>query len=70
MIKKYIDLLEEMWIDYMQNGKVNPASGIFLGKNLFSYKDTQDVILTPNNPLDNMSDDESRKRLTEAIPEE
>lgn len=70
MIKKYVDLLEEMWIDYMQNGKVNPASGIFLGKNLFSYKDTQDVILTPNNPLDNMSDDESRKRLTEAIPEE
>lgn len=51
VIKKAIDLLEELWIDYMQNGKVNPASGIFLGKNMFGYKDTQDVVVTPNRPM-------------------
>lgn len=51
LIKKAIDVLEELWLDYMLNGKVNPGSGIFIGKNLFGYKDVQDVVLTPNQPL-------------------
>ena len=25
LIKKAIDILEELWVDYMQNGKINPA---------------------------------------------
>ena len=45
-------MLEELWVEYMQNGKINPASGIFLGKNMFQYKDTQDLVVTPNSPLD------------------
>ena len=32
----------------MQNGKVNPVSGIFLGKNNFGYKDQQEYVVTPN----------------------
>ena len=67
VIKKAIDILEELWVDYMQNGKVNPASGIFLGKNMFGYKDQQDVVLTPNNPLGETVD---RKQLEAAIVEE
>ncbi len=51
LIQKAVRILEEMWVDYLQNGKVNPASGIFLGKNLFGYKDSQDVVITPNNPI-------------------
>lgn len=51
VIRKAIDILEEIWVDYMQNGKINPASGIFLAKNMFQYKDVQDVVLTPNQPL-------------------
>ena len=35
----------------MQNGKINPVSGIFLMKNNFGYADKQEVVLTPNNPL-------------------
>lgn len=42
-------VLEELWEDYMMNGKINPVSGIFLGKNLFgSYSDKQELVLTPN----------------------
>ena len=41
-------VLEELWEDYMLNGKVNPVAGIFLGKNLFQYKDQQEYVLTPN----------------------
>jgi hypothetical protein len=40
--------LEELWEDYMLNGKVNPVAGIFLGKNLFQYRDQQEYVLTPN----------------------
>ena len=32
----------------MQNGKITPVSGIFLGKNNFGYKDQQEYVLTPN----------------------
>lgn len=42
------DTLEEMWENYMQNGKINPVSGIFLGKNNFGYADKQEYVLTPN----------------------
>ena len=47
VIKKAVDILEELWVDYMQNGKVNPASAIFLGKNMFGYKDVQDLTIQP-----------------------
>ena len=41
-------LLEELWENYMQNGKINPVSGIFLGKNNFGYQDKQEHVITPN----------------------
>lgn len=40
--------LEELWENYMQNGKINPVSGIFLGKNNFNYSDKQEYVVTPN----------------------
>ena len=49
-IKKAYDFLGNLWENYMQNGKINPVSGIFLGKNNFGYQDKQDVVITPNNP--------------------
>jgi hypothetical protein len=42
------DVLEALWEDYMLNGKINPVSGIFLGKNNFGYQDKQEYVLTPN----------------------
>ena len=42
------DILEALWEDYMMNGKINPVSGIFLGKNNFGYQDKQEYVLTPN----------------------
>ena len=47
IIRAY-DLLEELWENYMQNGKINPVSGIFLGKNNFGYQDKQEYVVTPN----------------------
>lgn len=68
VIKKAVNLLENLWVDYMQNGKINPASGIFLAKNMFGYKDTQDVVLTPNQPLADIPADEVANKYAE-LPE-
>lgn len=48
VIKKTYFMLEEMWEEYMMNGKINPVSGIFLGKNHFNYQDKTEYVLTPN----------------------
>lgn len=50
IIKKAYKIMEDLWENYMQNGKINPVSGIFLGKNNFGYQDKQEMVLTPNNP--------------------
>lgn len=62
VIKKACGMLEDLWQEYMQNGKINPASGIFLGKNMFGYRDQQEVVVTPNQPL---GEAESNPQLAE-----
>lgn len=47
LIKKAYKLLEELWEGYMLSGKVNPASGIFLGRNHWGYQDKVDVVIRP-----------------------
>ena len=55
--------MEILWENYMQNGKINPVSGIFLGKNNFGYVDKQEHVLTPTiNSADDYSADDIRKR--------
>jgi hypothetical protein len=55
--------MEILWENYMQNGKINPVSGIFLGKNNFGYQDKQEYVLTPNSNSDSdYSAEDIRKR--------
>ena len=55
--------MENLWENYMQNGKINPVSGIFLGKNNFGYQDKTEHVLTPKVQQDNDYDADSiRKR--------
>ena len=69
-IKKAYAFLELLWEQYMQNGKISPPNGIFLGKNNFDYRDETQVVITPNNPLNDMNGEEARKRLIDAVPED
>ena len=51
----------------MQNGKVNPVAGIFLGKNNYGYQDKTEYVLTPNAQQDSdYSADEIRQRYIAA----
>lgn len=62
-IKKAYKLMENLWENYMQNGKINPVSGIFLGKNNFGYQDKTEYVVTPNTNSDSdYSTDDIRKR--------
>ena len=58
-IKKAYNLMENLWETYMNSGKVNPVSGIFLGKNNYGYSDKQEYVLTPNQQNDNEYDADS-----------
>lgn len=62
IVKKAMDLLAAMWEDYMQNGKINPVSGIFLGKNHFGYTDKQEIVVEPKNPLGEAESPEDIKK--------
>lgn len=67
MIKKAYFLMENQWEQYMLNGKVNPVTGIFLGKNNFGYQDKTEYVLTPNTQNDNDYDaDAIRERYIAA----
>lgn len=67
-IKKAYSLMEYLWENYMVNGKINPVTGIFLGKNNFGYMDKQEMVLTPNtqNESDFNEDDLRKRYLTDS----
>jgi hypothetical protein len=69
IILKAYNLLEEMWENYMINGKINPVTGIFLGKNNFGYADKQEYVLTPNQQQITQEDVKLIESKYEELPE-
>lgn len=67
-IKKAYDFMENLWENYMQNGKINPVSGIFLGKNNFGYQDKTEYVVTPNvnNDSDYNAEDIKKRYLSDS----
>lgn len=67
-IKRGYLILNSMMEEWMQNGKINPVSGIFLMKNNFGYADRSEVVVTPNNPLgEPKSREEIEQRYLESV---
>ena len=66
-IKKAYEYLELLMENYMQNGKINPVSGIFLMKNNFAYLDKVEHVITPNvhNDSDYSADDIKKRYLSD-----
>ena len=63
IIEKAVAIMTNLWEDYMQNGKINPASGIFLGKNFYGMKDqVEHVVTAQTNPIDDYSVDDIASR--------
>lgn len=68
LIKRAYKIMENLWENYMQNGKINPVSGIFLGKNNFGYQDKTEYVVTPNvsNDSDYNAEDIRKRYLTDS----
>lgn len=68
VIKKAYKMMENMWETYMNSGKINPVSGIFLGKNNYGYQDKTEYVLTPNqqNDSDYNADDIRQRYLIDS----
>ena len=66
-IKRAYEYLEILMENYMQNGKINPVSGIFLMKNNFAYLDKVEHVITPNvhNDSDYSADDIKKRYLSD-----
>ena len=72
VIKRAYAFLEQLWESNMQNGRINPASGIFLGKNNFGYRDVVEHVVDETNEDQNdfdQSDISSRYLLTDESSE-
>ena len=67
VLKRAYYLLNAQMEDYMQNGKINPVSGIFLMKNAWGYKDKQEIEVSANNS-DAESPDQLASKYADAIP--
>lgn len=61
-IKKAYILMENLWEINMISGKVNPATGIFLGKNNYGYQDVVEQVITPTNNQESISIDDIKHR--------
>ena len=68
IIKKAYSVLEESWADLMMLNKINPAAGCFIGKNWYQYADTQQIIVTPNNPYQAASEDDLKEKYLTDMP--
>ena len=62
--------MNQLLTQTMMDGRINPVSAIFLLKNNMGYKDQTDVVVTPNNPLQDLDANQARQRLLESVPEE
>lgn len=70
VILRAYGIMEELWENYMQNGKINPVSGIFLGKNNYGYADKQEYVLTPNQQQVTQEDIATIEAKYAELPEE
>lgn len=69
MIKRAKEILAAIDAELVSSGKIPQVTYIFRAKNYFGLTDQTQVILTPNNPLQNLDEEAARKRIIEALPE-
>lgn len=63
LIQGCVRIMTNLWEDYMLNGKINPASGIFIGKNFYGMRDeVEHVVKATENPVDNYSAEDIASR--------
>ena len=67
VLKKARQILDTLMVDYMQNGKINPVSGIFIMKNTLGYRDQQEIVVSQGDPMQNGDPAEIRERYLDSV---
>lgn len=68
MIKRAKEIMAAIDAELVSNNKIPQVTYIFRAKNFYQMADKSEVVLTPNNPMDQLDADEARKRLLESMP--
>jgi len=68
IIKKAKEILAAIDAELVSTGKIPQVTYIFRAKNFFGMTDQTQVVLTPNNPMQDLDAEQARKRLIDAIP--
>lgn len=55
-LKRAYLILETQMESYMQNGKIHPVAGIFLMKNNMGYEDKTEMVISPQSPIGETTD--------------
>ena len=52
---QFYGIVQDIWAQKMDGGDINPVSGIFMGKNFFGFKDSQEITVQNNSSQDQLS---------------
>lgn len=69
IIKKAKEILASIDAELVSAGKIPQITYIFRAKNFFGLTDKQELVVTPNNPMETLDADEARQRLASGLPD-
>lgn len=67
VIKRAYGIMHALWQDYMQNGKINPVVGVYLGANMFGYQNTNNVVIQQEHSEPEISREALEAKYRDAI---
>lgn len=70
ILKKAKNLIASLDAELAQEGKIQPVVYLFRAKNYYNMRDQQDVVLTPNNRLNEYQDRSTIEAKYAELPEE
>ena len=68
VILRAYSVLDELWEHYMMNGKINPVSGIYLGKVMFGHNEEQHIKVTATSQNDYSMDSKTLEQKYSQLP--
>lgn len=69
ILKKAKNLIASLDAELAQEGKIQPVVYLFRAKNYYNMRDQQEMVLTPNNRLNDYQDESTIKRKYAELPD-
>lgn len=69
IVKQAVELIAAADADLAQEGRIQPVVYLFRAKNYYNMSDKQEVVITPNNPLDEYQDAKTIEAKYQELPD-